>query len=107
GGWGGGPRRRSGSLPLGGLRLDGLAEKGHFAKRVAKAVEGAGFGRACGGRPFYMVGGSWRALARLDMALTHHPLPITHQHIMETGRPAQLREVLKDKASIPDLGSVS
>jgi exopolyphosphatase/guanosine-5'-triphosphate,3'-diphosphate pyrophosphatase len=54
-----------------------------------------------------MVGGSWRALARLDMALTSHPLPVTHQHIMETGRPAILREALKDKAAIPDLGSVS
>jgi exopolyphosphatase/guanosine-5'-triphosphate,3'-diphosphate pyrophosphatase len=25
-----------------------------------------------------MVGGSWRALARLDMSLTHYPLPIIH-----------------------------
>ena len=29
-----------------------------------------------------MVGGSWRALARLDMALTDYPLPITHQYRM-------------------------
>ena len=34
-----------------------------------------------------MVGGSWRALARLDMALTDHPLPITHQYDM-ADRPA-------------------
>ncbi|HTU11016.1 MAG TPA: Ppx/GppA family phosphatase [Allosphingosinicella sp.] len=98
---------RSASLPLGVLRLDALAEKGNFARRVARAVESAGFARACDGRPFYMVGGSWRALARLDMALVNHPLPITHQHIMETTRPAVLREILKDKAAIPDLGSVS
>ncbi len=104
---GGGQVRRSASLPLGVLRLDALAEKGNFAKRVGKAVEAAGFAGACDGRPFYMVGGSWRALARLDMAFTDHPLPITHQHIMETARPAQLRELLKDKAAIPDLGSVS
>src|SRR5437868_481455 len=104
---GGGQVKRSASLPLGVLRLDALAEKGHFAKRVAKLADTAGFGRACDGRPFYMVGGSWRALARLDMALTNHPLPITHQHCMETARPAVLREVLKDKAAIPDLGSVS
>ena len=98
---------RSASLPLGVLRLDALAEKGNFAKRVAKAVAAAGFEAACDGRPFYMVGGSWRALARLDMALTRHPLPITHQHCMETARPAQLREALGDKTAIPDLGSVS
>src|SRR6476661_3550283 len=62
---GGGQVRRSASLPLGVLRLDALAEKGNFAKRVAKAVDTAGFARACDGGPFYMVGGSWRALARL------------------------------------------
>ena len=27
-----------------------------------------------------MVGGIWRALARLDMQLTGYPLPITHQY---------------------------
>ncbi|HYD11863.1 MAG TPA: Ppx/GppA family phosphatase [Allosphingosinicella sp.] len=104
---GGGQVLRSASLPLGVLRLDALAGKGNFARRVARAVEAAGFARSCDGRPFYMVGGSWRALARLDMALTNHPLPITHQHIMETSRPAQLRAALLDKGEIPDLGSVS
>jgi exopolyphosphatase/guanosine-5'-triphosphate,3'-diphosphate pyrophosphatase len=99
--------KRSASLPLGVLRLDALAGKGGFAKRVAKAVEGAGFAGACDGRPFYLVGGSWRALARLDMALVNHPLPITHQHVMATARAAVLREILRDKAAIPDLGSVS
>jgi exopolyphosphatase/guanosine-5'-triphosphate,3'-diphosphate pyrophosphatase len=103
----GGQVRGSASLPLGVLRLDALAGKGNFARRVAKAIEAAGFTGACDGRPFYMVGGSWRALARLDMALTSHPLPVTHQHCMETGRPAILREALKDKAPIPDLHSVS
>src|SRR6185503_8184145 len=73
---------RSASLPLGVLRLDALAEKGNFGKRVAKAVAAAGFEGACAGRPFYMVGGSWRALARLDMALAGHPLPVTHQHLL-------------------------
>src|SRR5436853_183281 len=60
---------RSASLPLGVLRLDALAEKGDasFARKVAKAVAGAGFEGAAAGRPFYMVGGSWRALARLEM----------------------------------------
>jgi exopolyphosphatase / guanosine-5'-triphosphate,3'-diphosphate pyrophosphatase len=104
----GGRVLRSASLPLGVLRLDALAEKGNFARRVAKAVAGAGFEHACRGRPFYLVGGSWRALARLDMAMIRHPLPVTHQYDMPAGRPADLREVLKgDKAAIPDLGSVS
>jgi exopolyphosphatase/guanosine-5'-triphosphate,3'-diphosphate pyrophosphatase len=104
----GGRVLRSASLPLGVLRLDALAEKGNFAKRVARAVVAAGFDSACRGRPFYLVGGSWRALARLDMAMIRHPLPVTHQYEMPAGRPAELRDVLKgDRAAIPDLGSVS
>ncbi len=100
---------RSASLPLGVLRLDALAEKGSFAKRVGKAVAAAGFEGACAGRPFYMVGGSWRAVARLDMALTGHPLPVTHQHRMAADRPRTLRDEIAgvDKALIQDLPSVS
>jgi exopolyphosphatase/guanosine-5'-triphosphate,3'-diphosphate pyrophosphatase len=103
----GGRVLRSASLPLGVLRLDALAGKGNFTKRVAKAVAAAGFEDACAGRPFYMVGGSWRALARLDMALIGHPLPVTHQYDMPIDRPRQLREALKGEKAIPDLGSVS
>jgi exopolyphosphatase/guanosine-5'-triphosphate,3'-diphosphate pyrophosphatase len=102
---------RSASLPLGVLRLDALAAKGEgsFAKKVAKAVAGAGFAGAAAGRPFYMVGGSWRALARLEMALTGHPLPITHQHDMPIDRPADLEASLAklDKAALRDIPSIS
>ena len=30
--------------------------------------------------PFYLVGGSWRALARLDMDRTGYLLPVVHQY---------------------------
>jgi len=105
----GGGVHRSASLPLGVLRLDALAEKGSFSKRVGKAVAAAGFAGAAGGRPFYMVGGSWRALAQLDMALNHHPLPITHQHVLAKDRPRALREALAkvEKADLPGIPSVS
>jgi exopolyphosphatase/guanosine-5'-triphosphate,3'-diphosphate pyrophosphatase len=107
----GGKVRRSASLPLGVLRLDALAERGFagFSKKVAKAVAGAGFEGAARGRPFYMVGGSWRTLARLEMALAEHPLPITQQHMLDNDRPAQLREVLAriDRTSLQDIPSIS
>jgi exopolyphosphatase/guanosine-5'-triphosphate,3'-diphosphate pyrophosphatase len=103
--------KRNVSLPLGVLRLDALAAQGDatFAKKVAKAVEGAGFAGAGKGRPFYLVGGSWRALAQLDMALTDHPLPITHQHAMPANRPAALREPLRklDKDLLREMAPVS
>jgi exopolyphosphatase / guanosine-5'-triphosphate,3'-diphosphate pyrophosphatase len=107
----GGKVGRSASLPLGVLRLDAFAAKGEasFARKIAKAVAGAGFAGAAAGRPFYLVGGSWRTLARLEMALTNHPLPITHQHDMPVDRPADLLSALAriDKASVRDIPSIS
>lgn len=89
--------RRAVSLPLGVLRLDALAAEGEatFAKQVGKAVAAAGFAGKGEGKPLYLVGGSWRALAQFDMALADHPLPITHQHAMLPARPAKLAEALR------------
>ncbi len=89
--------RRRVSLPLGVLRLTAIEARGDaaFAKKIAKAVDAAGFAKSARGRNFYMVGGSWRALAQLDLHLIEHPLPITHQHDLTPERPAELREVLK------------
>jgi exopolyphosphatase/guanosine-5'-triphosphate,3'-diphosphate pyrophosphatase len=102
---------RSASLPLGVLRLDALVEKGEaaFVRKVAKAVAAAGFEGAAAGRPFYLVGGSWRTLARLEMAITDHPLPITHQHDMPIDRPADLKAALAkmDKSEVRDIPSIS
>lgn len=104
----GGRVLRSASLPLGVLRLDALVEKGSLGRKIGKAVAAAGFAGACAGRPFYMVGGSWRALARLDMALNEHPLPVTHQHELAVDRPRRLREALRaDKPHPQDIPSVS
>ncbi len=99
------------SLPLGVLRLDDLAGEGDssFGRKVAAAVAAAGFDRAAEGSPFYMVGGSWRALARIEMALSGHPLPITHQHAMEVSRPRLLKEALRkvDKQELRGIPSLS
>ena len=66
------------------------------ARRRARALQGGAQGdAACGsrrsGRSFYMVGGSWRALARIDMLATDFPLPITHQYRMKPARAKELR----------------
>lgn len=42
-----------------------------------------GLGR---GLPLYLVGGSWRGLARLDMDVTRYPLPVIHQYAMPLNR---------------------
>jgi exopolyphosphatase/guanosine-5'-triphosphate,3'-diphosphate pyrophosphatase len=48
------------------------------------------------GRPFYMVGGSWRALARIDMIANDFPLPITHQYRMKPSRARELTRLVDE-----------
>ena len=69
------------SLPIGSLKLAEVRKHGseklrRFIKAALRKVDWAGEGK---GLPFYMVGGSWRALAQLQMHLSDHPLPIAHQ----------------------------
>lgn len=70
------------SFPLGVLRIAALREKGGLDRRVGKLLRDAGWGGAGKGLPLYLVGGSWRGLARLDMDRAHYPLPIIHEYAM-------------------------
>jgi exopolyphosphatase/guanosine-5'-triphosphate,3'-diphosphate pyrophosphatase len=72
------------SLPIGSLKLDAARKKGPRALSafVRKALDKVAWADAGRGKPFYMVGGSWRALAQLHMFLTEHPLPVVHQYAM-------------------------
>lgn len=73
------------SLPIGALKLDAARKVGGRAltglvKKALAELKWAGQGK---GLPFYMVGGSWRALAQLHMHLTDYPLPVVHQYAMD------------------------
>ena len=80
----GGKIERGVSVPFGVLRM--AARKAREARELdrslARALTKAGWVSPAKGLPFYMVGGSWRALARLHMTLVEHPLPIIHQYRM-------------------------
>ena len=109
---GAGEVRDRASFPLGVLRLAAIRQRGPRAldRVVAAALKKAGWASAAKGLPFYLVGGSWRALARLDMHLTDFPLGILHHHRLAPGRPAQLVRTLRriDKKrlrAIPGLSS--
>ena len=108
---GDGEVHHSASLPFGVLRLEPFLRKGpaSLVKKVAKAIEIADFAKRGRRRPLYLVGGSWRALARLDMLLTHYPLPIMHNYSMLPGRPAELAEPIAaiDKAELKNIASLS
>lgn len=73
---------RTTSFPLGVLRLPALRRDGPaaFDGTVRKMLKTAGWPGVARGAPLYLVGGSWRALARLDMELTRQPLPLLDHH---------------------------
>lgn len=72
------------SLPLGVLRLPAIRSKSRRAleSSVKKMLSKAGWRNVERDLPLYLVGGSWRALARLHMHLTDYPLPVLHHYAM-------------------------
>lgn len=70
------------SLPIGPLSLaehPTKAKKQH-RQTVKAALRGVPWLAKGRGRPFYMVGGAWRALARLHMLGTGYPLMVHHAY---------------------------
>ncbi len=80
------------SLPIGSLRLDAVrkGDRRALAPFISKSLDKVGWAAAGKGRPFYTVGGSWRALAQVHIYQSGHPLPIVHQYQMPREAPAQL-----------------
>lgn len=103
---------RRASFPLGVLRLPALRQGGQqmFERAVRRMMKAASWPGDLAGLPLYLVGGSWRALARLDMELTRHPLAVLDQHSLP--RPALRRLVratrrltLDEMKAIPGMSS--
>jgi exopolyphosphatase/guanosine-5'-triphosphate,3'-diphosphate pyrophosphatase len=84
------------SMPLGVLRMGANGSAEREAHKILKAaLKQSPLRERSKGRPFYMVGGSWRTLARIDMLATNFPLPITHQYRMKPGRAKELRKLVR------------
>lgn len=85
------------SFPLGVLRLPAFRTAGDGAldKQVTRAIAKAGWTDKGRGLPLYLVGGSWRALARLDMNLSAYPLPILHGYVMNADAIARLSRTIE------------
>lgn len=85
------------SLPLGVLRLHPTPAGEREARQVLRAaLKKSELRQHARGRCFYMVGGSWRALSRIDMLATGFPLPVTHQYVMRPGRVKELRKLVRE-----------
>jgi exopolyphosphatase / guanosine-5'-triphosphate,3'-diphosphate pyrophosphatase len=88
-----GPR---GTYPLGVLRLPKLREGGDKAFReiVDGFLRNGAWRKAAAGRPFYLVGGSWRSLGHLDMHLSQSIIPGVHSYAFGRERIAPVREAI-------------
>ena len=85
------------SLPLGVLRVDaGKSGEQKARAKLRRGLKDSGIDKAARGKPFYMVGGSWRALAKIDMIASDFPLPATHHYRMKPERAAKLRRLAED-----------
>lgn len=107
----GGRIERSVSIPLGVLRVREIQarDKGTLGRTLDGMLDDAGWRDLPRGLPFYMVGGSWRALARLDMHATDYPLPIFHSYEMAPHRVPVLMKLIAtvDRATLKSLPSLS
>ena len=85
------------SLPLGVLRLRcGQAGERQAAQILLAAIGKSSLAERASGRPLYLVGGSWRALAKIDMIATDFPLPAAHAYTFAPDRIPVLRRLVAD-----------
>jgi len=81
------------SLPLGVLRVGTDPDLDALERMIRDTVKGTRLKEAARGNGLYLVGGSFRALALLDLKLLGHPLPIVHQHRIRRDRIGELAEI--------------
>lgn len=105
----GGSRRNAMTLPLGGLRLIDVS-----GARIDKALGGvdtelARVSWAAAGkeRPFYAVGGTWRALAKLHMIESGYPLGVLHGYSVPARDAIRFCEALRKGKRMRGLDEIS
>ena len=99
------------SFPFGVLRIAAFRTRGPGAleRQVAKTLRATGWAGRGEGLPLYLVGGSWRALARLDMHLNAYPLPVIHQYALARREIARLGRTISHvpKSALRDVPGLS
>ena len=69
--------------PLGPLKLAGVpGGKAGLKRHIAAIVDGLAQEMGTDHKRIFLVGGSWRAIARLDMLRRSYPLPVLHEYRM-------------------------
>ncbi|HYG85858.1 MAG TPA: exopolyphosphatase [Azospirillum sp.] len=95
------------TLPLGPLRLMEAGEgRGALVKAIDQHLETLPWLADAKGRNFYPVGGSWRALAKLHMEQTKHPLHIIHHYTVAADEMRQFADLIA-RQSMSSLAKLS
>ena len=82
------------SLPLGVLRLGSAPDRKKIAALISDGIKGTALDASLRKSALHLVGGSFRALARLDLHEVNHPLPIVHGHRLTEARVAELEQII-------------
>jgi len=83
------------SLPIGPLRLAEFADSPRaMLEAIKRGVATADLLHAASGKPLFLVGGAWRAIARLHMEQARYPLHIIHQYTVHRRSAEAFVEIL-------------
>lgn len=82
------------SLPLGVLRVGADPRRDELSATIRTGIKKGPLKNAAKNSGLYLVGGSFRALALLDMKTQAHPLPIVHHYRIDPARLPDLRAIL-------------
>lgn len=77
------------SLPFGTVRRNGDESLADSRQAVGDRLGGLGWLQQAGGQSLYLVGGSWRALARVHMDETGYPLHVIHHYTLEAAEASE------------------
>jgi exopolyphosphatase/guanosine-5'-triphosphate,3'-diphosphate pyrophosphatase len=99
------------TYPLGGIRLQDVSDRSiKKADRIARdALEDAAALEKLKGRPFYAVGGTWRALAHLHMVQKNYALHVLHGYTIPAKEALEFCRLVRrvDPDTLPSVGIVS
>jgi exopolyphosphatase/guanosine-5'-triphosphate,3'-diphosphate pyrophosphatase len=100
--------KEAATLPVGGLRLiDATGAKIDRAQPlIDAALAGISWLAEGKGRPFYAVGGSWRALAYLHMEQKSYPLRVTHGYTIPTPEAIAFCEFVRKTKKLSALSGI-
>jgi exopolyphosphatase / guanosine-5'-triphosphate,3'-diphosphate pyrophosphatase len=99
------------SLPFGTLRIGAMVEQApkEIAQILKTALADAGIADSFPvntGLPFFLVGGSWRALARLHIHISEFPLAVLSNYAVPPESPAELLPLAKDRKALVESKAV-